>query len=46
MEKLHVTQRSRRYKRQRLEEKANAGEIKEGDRVMVKGQHLTPLTAK
>ncbi len=40
------TEDSRKYNRQRLEEQANAGEIKEGDGVMVKGQHLTPLMAK
>ncbi len=40
------TKDSRRYNRERLEDQANAGTLKEGDRVMVKGQRLTPLTAR
>ena len=41
-----ATAASRHYNRQRLLEKANAGQIEVGDRVMVRGQGLTPLTAK
>ncbi len=41
-----ATAASRHYNRQRLLEKANAGDIEVGDRVMVRGQRVTPLTAK
>ena len=41
-----ATAASRHYNRQRLLDKANAGNIEVGDRVMVKGQRVTPLTAK
>jgi hypothetical protein len=42
----HATAESRHYNRKRLLEKANAGKIEVGDRVMVRGQRVTPLTAK
>ena len=41
-----ATAASRHYNRQRLLDKANAGNIAVGDRVMVRGQRVTPLTAK
>lgn len=41
-----ATAASRYYNRQRLLEKANAQKVEVGDRVMVRGQRLTPLTAK
>ena len=41
-----ATAASRYYNRQRLLNKANAGKLDVGDRVMVKGQRITPLTAK
>jgi hypothetical protein len=41
-----ATEESRRHNRERLERKANAKDISPGDQVMIKGQRLTPLTAK
>ena len=41
-----ATAASRYYNRQRLLEKPNAGNIEVGGRVTVKGQRVTPLTAK
>ena len=41
-----ATAASRYYNRERLARKANSGQIEIGDQVMIKGQRITPLTAK
>ena len=41
-----ATAASRHYNRERLKEKVNAGDLEIGDQVMVRGQRVTPLTAK